>query len=307
MSPFIAWHHHIFRLYVLIAFGILLFAGIVLFMLQKTTKIAVGPIWKTYRGWLVMVPILTIVIFLGRVPIIAGVTALSLLGFREFARASGLCRDRWLTRASYLAIASVGIFCLVTKFALFMVLPIFGVIYLLMVPVLRDHSKGQLQHVALSILGFFLIGWMFGHLAFLTNSRNPYGYLIFVLTATELNDVAAFTFGKLLGRRPLRANISPNKTWGGAIGAVCFSLVLPWLLRFSLPGFSTGELIATGLIVGIGGQLGDLAISFIKRDLGIKNMGTAIPGHGGILDRIDSLIFVAPLFLHLIGYCNSIR
>jgi len=71
------------------------------------------------------------------------------------------------------------------------------------------------------------------------------------------------------------------------------------MLRFSFPHFSTVELLLTGLIVGVAGQLGDLSMSVIKRDLGIEEMGVLIRGHGGILDRIDSLIYVAPLFFHM--------
>jgi phosphatidate cytidylyltransferase len=124
-------------------------------------------------------------------------------------------------------------------------------------------------------------------------------YLVF---AVELNDVAAFTCGRLFGRHPLRRTISPKKTWEGSLGALAVSLVLPWLLHFSFPHFGPLQCILTGLIVGIGGQLGDLSISVIKRDLGVKDMGALIQGHGGILDRIDSLIFVAPLFLHMARY-----
>src|SRR4029077_15012934 len=80
-----------------------------------------------------------------------------------------------------------------------------------------------------------------------------------------------------------------------------------WLFRFSFPFFGVRQLILTGLIVGIGGQLGDLSISAIKRDIGTKDMGAAIPGHGGILDRIDSLIYVAPLFMHMAGYYYPLR
>ena len=94
----------------------------------------------------------------------------------------------------------------------------------------------------------------------------------------ELNDVAAFTCGKLFGRHPLRSNISPKKTWEGSLGALAVSLALPWLMRFSFPHFSAAELVLTGLIVGIAGQLGDLSISVIKRDLGIKDMGAVLGG-----------------------------
>jgi phosphatidate cytidylyltransferase len=143
---------------------------------------------------------------------------------------------------------------------------------------------------------------MFSHFPFLANSDRPYAYLLYLVFAVELNDVAAFTFGKLFGRHKFRSNISPNKTWEGALGALAVSMALPWLLRGTFPHFGPLQLILTGIIVGVGGQLGDLSISVIKRDIGIKDMGALIPGHGGILDRIDSLIYTAPLFLHMVDY-----
>jgi phosphatidate cytidylyltransferase len=79
-------------------------------------------------------------------------------------------------------------------------------------------------------------------------------------------------------------------------------MLLPWVLRFSFPHFGTLQLVLTGLIVGVGGQLGDLSISVIKRDIGIKDMGVTIPGHGGVLDRIDSLIYTVPLFMHMVDF-----
>jgi phosphatidate cytidylyltransferase len=182
---------------------------------------------------------------------------------------------------------------------MFMALPVYVVAAILLMPILRDRTKGQLQCVALGIVGFIYIGWMFGHLAFLANGRNATGSILFLLFAVPLCDVAAFTFGKLFGRHKLRPNISPNKTWEGSLGALAAGMALPWIFRFSLPEFTTRELILAGLIVGIGSQLGDLSISVIKRDIGIKDMGALIEGHGGVLDRIDSVIYVAPLFFHM--------
>ena len=132
--------------------------------------------------------------------------------------------------------------------------------------------------MSLGMVAFIYLGWMFGHLGFLANTPNAYGYLCYVIFATEVNDVAAFTFGKMFGRHPLRSEISPRKTWEGALGALVVSLALPWLLRFSFPFFGPWQLILAGLIVGIGGQLGDLSFSVIKRDLGAKDMGATHPG-----------------------------
>lgn len=320
MSPSAALNDPIFRAYVVIVIALLLDAGIVLVLLQVVFRIQLGSVWKTYCSWLWMAPLAALAIFAGRVPFMVGVTAVSLLGCKEFARVSGLHCDRWMTDAVYVAI-------------LFFALrsgPFFPLALLFLVSVMRnrkasvvaggdDPGRGEtwlpsrpagvtapgyneLQRVSLGIIAFVLLGWMFGQLAFLATSHNPYGYLCFVIFATETTDVAAFTFGKMFGRHPLRSEISPGKTWEGALGGLAVALALPWLLRFSFPFFGTGQLILTGLIVGIGSSLGDLALSVIKRDLGTKDWGAVLPGHGGVLDRIDSLIFVVPLFLQMTEY-----
>jgi len=315
MSPTQALHSPIFLTYLVLVAGVLAYAGIAIAFFQWVLHKPMGSVWLTYKGWLIMVPIVTAAVLLGRWAVIVGAALLSIFGFKEFARATGLYRDWWMTAAVYLAIVALAAASAINDpftghpgwFGLYMAMPVFAINLLVIIPVIRNQPKGQLQGIALSILGFIYIGWMFGHLGFLANSNNPYGYLLFLVLATELNDVAAFTFGKLFGRQPLRSNISPRKTWGGAIGAAAFSMAVPWALRFSFPHFSTRQLLLTGLIVGVGGQLGDLSISVIKRDIGVKDMGGSIPGHGGILDRIDSLIFVAPLFAHMVHYFNGLR
>lgn len=310
MSPTAALESDIFLRYVRLAVIVLGGVGLLLLVLTYGFKREVGGVWRTYRGWLVMVPIVLAVLFAGRAATIVGVALLALFGFKEFARATGLYRDWWMTGAVYVGIAAVAASSLVSDpttgvpgwYGLFMTLPVYVVSLILVIPIARNRARGQLQHTALAILGFVYLGWMLSHVGFLANSPHAYGYLLFLFFAVEGNDVAAFTSGKLVGRRKLREQISPNKTLGGALGALAFSMALPWLLRFSFPHFGPLQLVLTGLIVGVGGQLGDLTISVIKRDVGVKDMGALIPGHGGLLDRIDSLIFAGPLFFHMVRW-----
>lgn len=313
MTPARAVEDPVFRTYAALAFGLLLLGGAVIGLL-KTRGTSVGHALQSWRSWLVMVPLLFAVVLLGRVPTIVFFFLLALFSLKEWARATGLYEDWGMTGAAYLGILGCMAVTLVQDpgnghpgwYGMYMALPVWLTAALFMVPILRNRTKGQLQTIALAIVGVIYIGWMFGHIAFLANTRYAYGYLLYVIFAVEVNDVAAYVCGRAFGRHPLRSNISPNKTWEGAVGAFVVSMALPWALWFSFPHFDATQLLLTGVIVGIGGQLGDLSISVIKRDLGVKDVGNLLPGHGGLLDRLDSLIFVAPLFFHMARYYHDL-
>jgi phosphatidate cytidylyltransferase len=304
----------VFQLYAVLIGGLIALSGIILTILDKVLHRNVLSIWYIYRGWLIMVPIFFIFILLGRIAMIAGVFGLSMYGLIEFSRATRLDQSPWITRVVYLGVITVAVFALVRDlktgylgaYGFFMALPVYVVSLILFIPILQNRYDEQVKSLSLGITGFIYFGWMFGHLGFLADSDYAINYILYLAFAVEISDVSAYTFGKLFGRHKLRSNISPNKTIEGAVGALAVSLCLPWLLRSTFPEFGTLQLILTGLIVGIGGQLGDLTISVIKRDVGIKDMGTLIPGHGGILDRIDSLIFVSPLFFHMTRYFGAL-
>jgi phosphatidate cytidylyltransferase len=317
MSPHTALHDPVLRAYFWIVLISLAVAGAVLGFLGFVLKKETASMFETYWSWVLIAGIGFIVVFLGRIATIVGVTLLAICAFREFARASGLYRDSWMTSAVYAGIVTVGIASLISDprgaeqgsgwYGFFVAVPAFAIALILLIPIFRNRARGQLQSISLAIIGFVYIGWMFGHLGFIANARNAYGFICYIIFATELCDVAAFAFGKIFGRHPLRSEISPKKTWEGALGAFGVAMILPWLLRFSFPFFGAWQLILTGLIVGIGGQVGDLSISVIKRDIGTKDMAATIPGHGGILDRIDSLVYAAPLFMHMTGYYYPLR
>jgi phosphatidate cytidylyltransferase len=147
------------------------------------------------------------------------------------------------------------------------------------------------------------------HLAYLLSlpiSEGGRGLLLYVVFLTEMNDVFQFTWGKLLGRHKIIEKISPNKTWEGFIGGLLSTVLAAILLKFLTP-FTTNEAIGAGLLIACTGFVGDIIVSAIKRDFGLKDTGTVIKGHGGILDRMDSLIISAPFFFYYVYLLHVVR
>ncbi len=122
-----------------------------------------------------------------------------------------------------------------------------------------------------------------------------------VLVLVWSTDTLAYFVGRTLGKRPLAPAVSPKKTWAGAVGGAVGAVVAAILLKvLVLDVLSLGDAVALGLLAGVVGQLGDLAESKLKRQVGVKDSGSLLPGHGGLLDRFDAMILVAPaVYLYL--------
>lgn len=153
----------------------------------------------------------------------------------------------------------------------------------------------------------YALGYLMMYLA-LPVENNPVGggvgLLLFVLFITVFNDFAQYVWGKSIGKHKIIPKVSPNKTWEGFIGGILTTSVISAVLAPYLTPLTTPQGIFAGFALSIAGFLGDVIMSAIKRDLGVKDTGTLLPGHGGILDRLDSLIFTAPLFFHYVVYLH---
>ena len=163
---------------------------------------------------------------------------------------------------------------------------------------LRDQA---VTGIALTALGVLYVPLLAGYvLVILSQANQGRALVLAVIGLTFLYDVSAFVVGSNIGRRPLAPSISPKKTWEGLAGATVVTLIVAAAVIAPVVGvFSLTRALALWLVVVVFGPLGDLAESSIKRDLGVKDMGTTMPGHGGALDRIDSVLFVAPAAFYL--------
>ncbi|MDP9006850.1 MAG: phosphatidate cytidylyltransferase [Actinomycetota bacterium] len=157
------------------------------------------------------------------------------------------------------------------------------------------------MNVAVTVFGVAYVGLLGSFGALILAFPNGIGVLIGTVLAVAVNDAAALFTGSALGHRPLAPEISPGKTVEGAIGGGLAGIVASWLVLgiIGVTPWETGTAVALGLVVAVAAPLGDLCESMIKRDLGIKDMGSVLPGHGGLLDRFDALLFALPAVYYL--------
>ena len=159
--------------------------------------------------------------------------------------------------------------------------------------------KPRIVYLVIGILYFALSLYLLSELRDHENGRMLTGYLLFTVWAS---DTVAYIFGRRIGGPKLAPTISPNKTWAGLVGSVVgVFLVMPGFMHVSLSWGVLG-MLGVALVLGVTGQLGDLVESYMKRKANIKDSGKLIPGHGGVLDRIDALLLVTPVFYLIVMY-----
>lgn len=170
----------------------------------------------------------------------------------------------------------------------------------LLVVTVISKNKTSYDDIGVTALSMIYIGTGFHYLATVRNAEGL-GLLMFALGIVWLTDSGAYIFGRAFGKHKLWPAISPNKTWEGSIGGVLIAMVFAAIYTYFVPlGHGIPMMLTIAFVLSIWGQLGDLAESALKRYYGVKDSGKILPGHGGILDRFDSLLFVLPM-LHWFG------
>jgi phosphatidate cytidylyltransferase len=238
------------------------------------------------------------------------IALLSFVAFRELYSVLGFrLSDRRAIFWAYVSIPVQYYLAYIGWYGAFIIfIPIVMFLFLPLRLVLKGDTVGIIK--SMSSLQWILMLTVFGlsHMAYLlslpdipTFSSGGRGLLLFLVFLTEINDVMQFTWGKLLGRHKIVPKVSPNKTWEGFIGGLICTTTIGYFLAFLTP-LTTYQVLFVSFMIAASGFIGDIVMSSVKRDIGIKDMGSSIPGHGGILDRIDSLAYTTPVFFHLVYY-----
>jgi phosphatidate cytidylyltransferase len=263
------------------------------------------------RTWWFIVPPVAVALIAGKgvsIALIAVVSALALKEYLAMVAQRGL--DLRSLSLVYLAIPVEYGFAYGSSYLAFAAtVPLFGLAMLPLMVFATRNTAAALRAAAAANLGLLLTVFSLGHVALLLelpDATNPVGgatgWVVFLLLVTQLNDVAQYVFGKCFGRRLIAPRASPNKTVEGFLGGIATSATIAaWIGPLLTPLDAAAGMLA-GAAIAVAGFGGDLTISALKRETGVKDAGNLLPGHGGILDRVDSLITTSPLFFYFVYF-----
>ena len=257
------------------------------------------------RSWWIMVAIFSAALLFGATVTLIFLGLVSFLALKEYLSMIPTRRaDRRVLFWAYLAIPLQFYWIGIAWYGMFIVfIPVYLFLLLPLRMVLIGETDGFLRAVGTLHWGVMIT--VFG-LIMLPGNADTGGegasLLLYLVFLTQFNDVAQYVWGKSFGKRPIVPKVSPNKTWAGFVGGVGTTTLLAVVIAPWLTPMDTPAALFSGLLIGVGGFIGDVNMSALKRDLGIKDSGRLIAGHGGILDRVDSLSFTAPLFFHFVRY-----
>lgn len=265
------------------------------------------------RSWWWMIGLFFIVLILPPVATTLFIAFLSFMALKEFLSIVPIRSvDRRAIFWAYLAIPVQYLWVGMHWYGMFIIfIPVYLFLFLAGAMVVIGETRGFIRSVGTLHWSVMLTVFCISHLAYLVQLPTPnaaaggIGALLFLLAMTQFNDVCQYVVGKTLGHRKIIPKTSPNKTLGGFLGGVIIITLLSGVLAPYLTALNGYEGLMAGLLIAVAGFFGDLVISAVKRDLRIKDTGRLIPGHGGILDRLDSLMFTAPLFFHYLYYLHG--
>ena len=263
------------------------------------------------RSWWVMCGLLIGALLLGWQAFTILFMYISYIALKEYLTLAPTRKeDRGVVLFAYLMVLVSYSAIWINNYMFFLVtIPVYVFLATAVMMALTKRTDGYLATIGILQWGLIVCVFNLGHVAFLMRTpaaevpmAGAAGLVFFLIFVTQFNDMAQYMWGKVFGRRKISPNISPNKTWEGAIGGFVTTGVLFVVLAPYFTPLTFWPSVWIGVTLPVLGFFGDITMSAIKRDLGVKDTSLLIPGHGGALDRLDSLMFTAPWYFHMLAY-----
>jgi phosphatidate cytidylyltransferase len=275
----------------------------------ESARATVANLNARIRAWWVMVAVFTVAVWTGGIGSIVLFALMSLLALREFVTLAPTHREDHRTLLwTFFIVTPLQYYLIAIRwYGLFAIMiPVYAFVLVAVSNVIAGRTDRFLERTATIHWGLMVCVYCVSHAPALLMLDIP-GYrtnaklLVFLVLVVQISDVLQYVFGKLFGKHPIAPVISPSKTWEGFGGGVLTASLVGTAIWWATP-FSPVQAFALSVAITLAGFAGGLVMSAIKRDRGVKDWGWMIEGHGGVLDRLDSVIFAAPVFFHTMRY-----
>lgn len=300
-------------------FGVLIVASVIGYILQQRlspngSNAAVENLNARIKAWWVMVILIGIAFIAGRIGVLILFGFCSFAALREFVTLINTRKaDHWALAAAFFVVVPIQYFLLwAEQYGIFSIfIPVYAFLLMPIISVLRGDTERFLVRIAEVQWALMICVFCASHVPALLTLKIP-GYegrnvllIAFLVIVVQLSDVLQYVWGKLLGRTKIAPRLSPSKTVEGFVGGIISATLIGMGLWWITP-FTPLQAGLLAFVITLMGFFGGLVMSAIKRDRGVKDWGNLIEGHGGLIDRLDSVVFSAPIFFHLTRYWWSL-
>ncbi len=296
-----AWSSEIYQQTVLIVLGFLFFSGLLVYFFRNRNHYFVVS-WASLKSWLVAAPILFGIIGAPEPWPLIALTFLAVFGAKVFFQILGMYHRSWFVIICYIGIIGLAVSVAYQRTDFYNLMPMLVLGLCCFVPIAMNRFKHMIQYMALTMMCFIFLGWSFMHAGLIMKFENGIYQLMYLIILTEFCDNTILAISRYVGTIHYVDNINPKRTLESTGASVMITLGLAFLMRHLLPDQSEKYWLASGLIAGLGGGFGDIVMTVIRRDLGIRDYGVFILGRGDFLNRMDRLIFVCPIYYYVMHY-----
>ena len=295
MNEITGWDSPIYRQTVLIVLAALFFGALINFFFRKKNQYSMIA-WASIKSWLVFAPLMFGLMGLRQPFPITVLTLLALFGSKVFFQIMGMFHKSFFVYICYLGIFGLGISCYYDNLVIYNIMPMLVLGLSCLAPLILREYKDMIQYMSLTLLSFIFLGWCFMHLGLILNFENGIYQVMYLIILTEFCDNTNLSISRYFRGSRILAEISSRRTLSSTALSIFLTMLLAYSMRHLLPDRSEKYWLASGLVASFGGVLGDLVMSVIRKDAGVKIVGPFILGRGDFLQRMDRLIFVAPIY-----------
>ncbi len=287
-----------YRKTVSIVLSIIFASGIVLFLVRKTGYYFVSA-WASIKSWLFAAPFMFLAFALPDPWPLAILVLVAIYGAKAFFQIIGMFHRSYFVLICYAGIIALGVSCYFQRLDFYNAMPMLVLAVACLVPLVRNNYKRMIQYISITLLAFIFLGWSFMHLGLIYYFPNGTYQIMYLLILTEFCDNTNLAIGRYFKGWRLFPKIDPKRSVLSTLISITLTLALAFAMRQLLPDASEKYWLTAGLIASFAGVIGDLVMTVVRRDAGVKIVGPFILGRGDFLHRMDRLIFVAPIYYYV--------